>query len=172
MNMAMGWTSKLVLAFVTLLIGVVLLSQVSTEGQARTTTDTTLNEYISVRTANNGTGINASVVFGPVANTGDTNDDCLMTAVSISNSTGTNLTSATDYTFDTSEGTYTLANSSFPYISANNVTNVSYTYCPTGYVNLAWGRTAIDLVPGFFAIALLLVSIALFYSVYRDWGVR
>ena len=38
-------------------------------------------------------------------------------------------------------------------------------------MNLSWGRTGINLVPGFFAIALLLVSVGLFWSIARDNGI-
>jgi len=53
-------------------------------------------------------------------------------------------------------------------LQEDSIVNVTYTYCPTGYVNIAWGRTTADLVPGFFAIALMLVAIGLFFSIYQD----
>lgn len=170
--MGVGWTSKLILAFVTLLIGVVLIGQVASEGNSRTNLDSAF-EQINVMAANNGTGVNSSEVFGPLTVLGDTNVDCVLTAYTFENSSGTDLTETTDYVLDTDAGTFTLTNTSFSPLfevtTGDNLTNISYSYCPVGYMTQGWGRTAIDLAPGFFAIALLLTSIGLFYSVYQDF---
>ena len=167
-----GWTSKLILAFVTLLIGIVLIGQVASEGNSRTELVSTF-EQVNVMAANNGTGVNASEVHGPLTVLGDTNADCVLSTYTFENSSGTDLTETTDYVLDTATGTFTLTNTSFDELFAvgtgDNLTNITYTYCPTGYMQQAWGRTAIDLAPGFFAIALLLTSIALFFSVYKDF---
>lgn len=166
--MGVGWTSKLILAFVTLLIGVVLIGQVASQGNERTNKAGYEDNGILVNAANNGTGINASYVLS-LTEIGDTNVDCPITEFVLTNSTGHTLTLTTHYVPDLDAGTFTLTNASFNFVTANNVTNATYTYCPTGYMTQAWGRTAVDLAPGFFAIALLLTSISLFYSVYQDF---
>ena len=48
---------------------------------------------------------------------------------------------------------------------------VDYTYCNEGYMDSSWGRTVINLVPGFFALAILGASLLLFYSVAKDFDI-
>ena len=55
--------------------------------------------------------------------------------------------------------------------SQTNTTTVSYGYCGDDYVSESWGRTAVDTTAGLFAIALLLIAVALFYAVGRNEGI-
>jgi len=55
--------------------------------------------------------------------------------------------------------------------SMGNTTYFDYTYCADGYMNIAWGRTILNLVAGFFALALLGASVGIFYSIGRDTGI-
>lgn len=165
-----GWTSKLILAFVTLLIGIVLIGSVASEGNSRTELKSIVNDSIDIGSAMEGVNmVNESVVF-TVGTLGDTNANCPMTSISASNGSGTQVLTTANYNFTESAGQFTLVNTTalYSYLNQTNTTEWNYTYCPTGYMNLAWGRTAVDIVPGFFAIALLLTSIALFFSVYQD----
>jgi hypothetical protein len=160
----------LIFAFVTLLIGVSLLTPVASEGLQRTSLVTTTNESVSIGTARNiagdGRSLNSSIVF-TVANEDWTNGDCQMTDIIVGNSTGLGaFVDGTDYNFTESTGKFVLYNTSKTWADTTNTSKVTYTYCPEGYVNLAWGRTVIGVVPGFFAIALLMVSVGLFYSFY------
>ena len=61
--------------------------------------------------------------------------------------------------------------SNFASSGANNNSLMSYTHCPDNYMNIGWGRTLINLVPGLFAIAILLASVGLFFSVAKDYGI-
>ena len=49
-----------------------------------------------------------------------------------------------------------------------NDTYISYAYCGDNYLNSAWGRTVLNLVAGFFALALLGIGIGTFYSIAKD----
>jgi hypothetical protein len=90
------------------------------------------------------------------------------------NSSGASFTVTTDYVLTASTGTYKLVNSATALATlptANNNTYATYNYCSDDYLNSSWGRTVLNLVAGFFAIAILLTSIALFYSVGKDTGI-
>lgn len=156
----------LIFAFVTLLIGVSLLTPVASEGLQRTSLVTT-TEDVDILPARNiaGLSLNNSVLLTVSKNTW-TNVDCPMTNVAVGNSTTSAFTDGSDYNFTESTGKFVLYNTTVTALDAVNHSTVSYTYCPEGYVNVGWGRTVIGVVPGFFAIALLMVSVGLFYSFY------
>ena len=168
--------NKLVLGFVTLIIGIVLISQVASTGQEKTTLSSVTSEVqnIAATTGRNDTWINASKVYTITkAPTSWKTTDCPITNFVLKNSSGAAFTLTTDYTFTASTGKFSLVDSATALATlpvANNNTYASYSYCPDEYMNLSWGRTIINLVPGFFGIAILLVSVAIFYSVARDAG--
>jgi len=162
-----GNTGKVISAFFLLILGIALLTTVSSEANTRTSTATT-SENVDYTLAFDGEDINTSYVLGPLTTLGDTNADCPLTSVALANSSGTAYTVTTDYVFDANVGTFTLKNTEAVNLTADNITAVTYTYCPTGYMALSWGRTGINIVPGFFALALMAIAIGLFWSVYRD----
>ena len=177
--MTISSTNKLIAAFIMLILGVVFASQVATIGQEVTTKSTVINESIDITDAKQELGdINVSVTF-PIAQ--DPTDtwkalDCPITSVTYGNSSKV-WALTTDYTFDAATGVLTLVNSTdvrgpagAPGINSND-TVISYIYCGDDYINLTWGRTGINLVPGFFAIALLLISVGLFYSIAKENGI-
>ena len=172
----MSSISKLVLAFVTLILGIVFAAQVADIGQDITTTIGVSNETVSYVAKMDGIGeVNESAANITVANapTSWKVDDCPITDVKVSNASGTELTLDTDYQLVASTGTIAILNTTDTNSTNNigNTTLVNYNYCGDDYMNLGWGRTGIDLVPGFFALALLLTSVALFYSVAKENGV-
>ncbi len=178
-------TSKIVLAFVTLLVGVILVGVVASETIARTDKTIISNETITIdaQTAWNVTGAGGCVsnqtyehypANGP---TGWKTTDCPLTSVEFgnANSTGSSgWTLDTDYQIDLATGNVTLLNTTkVNDICSNdegntNTTYIDYTYCSDDYLNLSWGRTVLDLVAGFFAIAILMISVGLFYSIGKD----
>lgn len=174
-------SGKLVAAFVTILLGVILISTIAGEALDKTDKNVAVNEvkslaalYVSGKINETATGNNFLVTNAP---TGWKSTDCPLTSVSITNSTGSALTVTTDYVVTASTGSVLIKNT-----AATNITNfnsggatndslITYTYCPDNYMNLGWGRTLLLLVSGFFAIAILLVGVGLFYSVAKDTGV-
>jgi hypothetical protein len=52
-----------------------------------------------------------------------------------------------------------------------NNTLWTYSYFPREYMCSGFGRTMLNLVPGFFGLALLLGGIAMFYKIARDEGI-
>jgi hypothetical protein len=166
----MNTTAKIILAFITLLIGINLLTTAAQQGLERTSLVTLTGESVDISAARNidGRSLNSSVVLYVDKNDW-TNEDCQMTDVVVGNSTGSTFTDGTDYNFTESTGAFVLYNTTTTYADTTNTSEVTYTYCPEGYMNLGWGRTAILIIPGFFAIALLIVSVGLFYSIYKEW---
>lgn len=57
------------------------------------------------------------------------------------------------------------------FLNGTNMTLVNYSYYPAGYICSAFGRTTLNLVPGFFGMALLVGALGMFYSVMREEGI-
>jgi len=166
-------TSKLVIAFFTLILGIVLIGTIADSGSLLTD-KYTVNETLDI----------SSVVYGAkstlntskeiqLANapTGWKTADCPITSLSIANNTGHTLTLTTDYTFTASNGSILFKNTSdINQTLKSNNTVVGYTYCGDDYINLTWGRSIMNLVAGFFALGILGISLGLFYSVAKDTG--
>lgn len=171
-----GIGGKLVLAFVTLILGVVLIGTIASN--ALTVTDKTviIDENFDYTSKMVSGTVNVSANNGTVTNapTGWKNQDCPLTNVIITNGSGTStFTLNTDYQLDAATGTIAILNTTKTSGTGNvgNTSLIDYTYCRDDYMNLTWGRTLINLVAGFFAIAILLVSLGLFYSVSKDAGI-
>jgi len=162
--------NKLIFAFVTLILGVALLSQISIITNSATDLSTTSNEAITM--IKQGLDVNNTIAYTLTnAPTGWKASDCPLTSFSLRNASGgTAWTLTTDYTVTLATGIVYLKNTTTTQLTATNLTYASYNYCGDDYLNLSWGRTLINLVSGFFAIALLLVSVALFYSVAKESG--
>jgi hypothetical protein len=170
---------KLLLAFVTLIVGLVLVAQVATVGYAITsyTATTQTSSMASARLADG--SINESVYFYPThfieaasgwrADTAGCSSTDISTSVRITNSSGSAFVDGVDTIINTA-GSYTLVNTAKVNGTSNNVTLVSLNYCPDGYIS-GWGGTVLNLVPGFFALALLVFSVGMFYSLARDAGI-
>ena len=166
--MAIGMINKLILAFVILIVGVVLISPLASSVWD-ITSKTSTTDTIDVSSARlPGNNIDNTVTF-TVSNP-PISDECPLTDYSISNSS-TTFIETTDYVFTASDGTFILENSTNWIDNPENATLVTYVYCSDGYIYSGWGNTILNLVPGFFALAILLVSVALFYSISREIGI-
>jgi len=174
-------TRKLLLAFVTLILGVVFVVVIATNALAVTAKTPIYNEshnlascvvYNASKLGEWGINVSDSDCNVTLTNypTGWKTEDCPLTSVAINNGTGTALTSGTDYNVDTSTGIYQMLNTTATMNLTGNNTYGFYTYCQDNYLNIGWGRSVTNLVGGFFAIALLLISVGLFYDVARDTG--
>lgn len=162
---------KLIMAFVLVLVGVALITQIASTSLTATSKKQITNEAITITAARfNETHTNTTYPF-PVAHApadGDwqANDGCPIASVVYGNSTK-DYTLTTDYLFNLTTGVLTLKNSSV-IIGGSNSTLIDYTYCGDDYLNSDWGRTVLLLVGGFFALALLAVGIGLFYGIGRE----
>lgn len=173
----LGTSGKLILAFVTLLIGAVLISSIASEGQDKTTFASTGDESHALDiTGATATAVNTTAVYTVTnAPAGWEVQDCPISSVVITNATGGGtLTETIDYTLTASSGSFVLkdtaATDKYIGYTPANTTYVDYRYCSDDYMNSGWGRTVINLVPGFFALAILGASLLLFYSVAKDFN--
>jgi len=183
-NMSTGM--KLVFAFITLIIGVVLVGTIATQGLEVTDKKFVDGEVHDITTLyhqnvtgsfinDSGTNSTISITNAPVSTWKSV--DCPLTNVVVANVSGAALTVDTDYTVDTAAGTIAFINT-----VDTNTTNfggggalannsyIDYNYCADDYLNSSWGRTVLNLVAGFFAIAILLASVGLFFSIAKDYG--
>lgn len=164
--------TMMVSAFLALIIGISLAGVVATEGNSVTETVTISGEEVDYTAAVqvNGT-INTSVEF-TIDNTPDgwRVTGCPIASFDLYNDSGS-LTNAVDYTFTSSTGVISFSNTVNVNASETNVTTATYIYCNEDYLTQGWNRTIIDLVPGFFALALMGVGVGLFYSVMRKEGI-
>ncbi len=170
-------TQKLVMAFVTLIIGISLLGVIATTGNEVTSQDVVLNESLDLvqfrgvaATYNDSIYPNVTAsLTNAYATTDWQYDDCAIAITLFALDNASALTAGTDYNV-TSNGVIALYNSSGLY-DTSNTSLITYTMCQDDYITLSWGRTILDIVPGFFSLALLMVSLALFYSVAKDTGI-
>jgi len=177
--------SKLILAFVVLIVGVSLIGTVAHQTNDAVDKVIVNNETFDITAAllEDGCGAGSINITYPftVANAPSgwqANGGCPITSAVVRNQTNVAVTVSTDYLFFTDNGTFYLKNST-GYVGDDcldsgdetNVTAVDYQYCQDGYMNIGWGRSILTLVSGFFALALLGASIALFYSVAKDSGI-
>lgn len=95
--------------------------------------------------------------------------DCPLTSFVLTNNTGTVLTKDTDYSFTGSTGLLEMLNT-----TTTNSTKMgalvyySYDYCGSNYVS-GWGKTMLNMIPGFFALAVLLgVAFVIFYVLRKE----
>lgn len=171
-------TQKIILAFVTLILGLVLITQIATStNSVSSTTVSTQNVDISSARLAAGT-INTTLTFTPTvvatARTGWRPDYSECNAVTTAdgiyrNATGSVFTKDTDYAI-TATGAFTLKNTALVN-GSTNTTVVVLNSCPDTYLTQNWTRTVTTMIPGFFALALLIVAVGLFYSVAKDEGI-
>jgi len=87
------------------------------------------------------------------------------------NSSGDELGAVTNYTVDTTTGYITLINTAMT--NRTDFTSIiAYNdECPDGYLTAGWQRSLINLVPGFFALAIMGIGLWLFYSIAKEEGI-
>ena len=153
------------------LIVTALVGSLAEESLRRTQQTSVSNEAINIASARLENGdINITYPFRvtnyPTGWKTETTD-CNINNVVFGNSSN-DFTVTTDYTFTASTGVLLLKNSTNVRNQGTNSTLIDYSYCANDYLNSSWGRSVIDLIAGFFAIASLLISVGLFYSVAKE----
>ncbi len=171
----------IVAAFVFLIIGVVLLSSIAVETNAKTSRtiledeskdlvalDCVIGGAVGGEVNETSTNCNVSVTHAP---TGWKTYDCGLTNVVVRNGTaGHTFTLNTDYYLFADTGVVQMVNNTGAggNNGSANTTVFDYDYCPDDYLNSTFGRSVLNTVPGFFALALLGVALWLFYMVFRE----
>jgi hypothetical protein len=165
--------NKLILAFVTLIVGVVLLGTISTSVLQVNDKPIVVNETQAIGAAIANGITNTSYRFTVAdAPTGWKMAECPLTNIAIVNGTNAALVKDTHYTFYPNNGTWYLkgAGTNTSKFWENNNSYVTYTYCSDDYLNVSWGRSVLSVTVGMFAIGLLIVSVGLFFSMAKDYG--
>ena len=171
----------LVLAFVFLIVGVALISSISANINTRIDKTVVYDETFDLDALGcvnetgggmlNGTDdANCNITMANAPSSWKTLD-CPLSSVSIANTTaGTYaaLTASTDYNLFPAIGVIQMLNTASTDAGDFNTTYVTYAHCEDDYLNSSWGRSVLGTVPGFFALALLGVSLWLFYAVFKS----
>jgi len=166
--------SKLIYAFVLLILGIVVIGTIADVSSGITTKVSLINETINIADARNVSGtthaLNYSVdIFVANYPTDWKTTECVIGGFSLVNQSGTVLTATTDYDFTPSTGAINFYNTLEANMSGtSNLTYGSYNYCNDDYLTQSWSRSITNLIAGFVAITLLLISIGLFYSVFSS----
>ena len=182
--MAENTIQKLILGFLVLIVGLALIGSVASNTLLVTDKTSVYAEALDIGDARLGSGVCPMEINDtyplPITNvpTGWKITDCPVVGFSMTNQTDVVATVTTDYVFHGGNGTLYLQNSStfvLPNCSQSgtgisNATELIYNYCGNDYMNIGWGRTVLNLVSGFFALALLGAGVGLFYSVAKDAG--
>ena len=164
--------SILIAGFIALIIGISLIGVISIQSNEITKTINISGEnvtYTSAREVSTGAvDTTAFTIVNPPTTWRVTG--CPIIGLILHNSSNS-LTDVVDYTFTASSGVIIFNNTDNVNGSASNSTTATYQYCNSEYLTESWQRTVLNLVPGFFALALLGVGIGLFYEVGRREGV-
>lgn len=168
MGKEMSNTSKLITAFVMIIVGVILVGVTATETVKVTTPIAVVQESLSLSPARlAGNNINTTYQF-TLANAGLAEAGGWVTnSISITNASGTSLAGNFTVNYDTDRITF--SNNTFMVTGggAGNATLVGYSYYPAAYLT-GFGRPIMNIVPGLFGLVILLIGVGLFYSVYKD----
>jgi len=178
--------SILVAAFIAVIVGLMLLGTIA----GQTYSMTGRGKYVSNETLNMGAAINGDSSYVnssrafTLANRGikcyNGEGSWVSGSVSITNATGKLLTSG-NYTVDYTNNTIRFLNTSTTdvmslaagggFLNGSNNTLVTYQYYPADYICEGWQRTVLNMVPGFFGLAILAVGVGLFYTVAKQEGI-
>jgi len=100
---------------------------------------------------------------------------CAISAIRLYNQTGDLMTLTTDYTWTTDGngniGNLTLENIPDLNSSASNITTITYDYCPNDYITESWQRTVLNMVPGFFALGILIGAAFVILHILKKEGI-
>lgn len=168
----------LVTGFVGLLLTVALLTTIA--DQTNTTTSlTTVTDTFNLKDARTGLKVNNTYPFtlthfdswrGEVSGCNPTSL-VLASKLLVKNQSGGVLTEGDCNTggYSVTDGTNEIyfCNNANVNVSASNTTTVTYQYCADGYLTSDWGRTMLNLSSGLFAVAILVLVVALVYLLYK-----
>ena len=167
-------TQVFITTFVVALLALAFIGSIATQTNVATTKLTTTDEaynltgigcYSAGQVNESKTQCAIKVTNAP---TSWEQEDCPLTSVVVTNTTGTALTLDTDYTLSASTGVVTMKNTTSTNLTkmGNNVL-IDYTYCGSGYLNSSWGRSILGVNVGLYAIAILIVVVAAVYILLK-----
>ena len=164
-------------AFITLILGIALLSVYADLSLSKTST-TTQAQSINIAAARiAGGAINTSVPFtltnGYNTWRSDYASECLPSALlSYVNNTGSDLTVTTDYVYYSTNGSLYLKNTNAVNNTGSNVTTATYTYCGEGYLPSGFGNSMLKITVGLLAVLLLVATVGFMYEAMKEMGLN
>jgi hypothetical protein len=172
----------LVLGFLTLIVGLALIGTIASNTLSVTTRTSVYDESFDLGPAKAGTAdlsVNESLAASNMtleyAPSGwqavDSDSGCNVVASVIVGNSTLALTLDTDYEVFLDKGIIHFLNTTDTASAFGNTSVVDYTYCADDYLNSNFGRSVQKLIPGFFALALLGVSLLIFYSIGKSEGI-
>jgi len=167
--------TKFLLVFVVVILAVAFLTSISDQTNTVTSKTSVSDESYDLSTLGcltedgqvneSSSACNLTVTNAP---TGWKSVDCPLTNVVVGNDT-TTLTLDTDYYLFASTGVLQLLNTTETENGTiGNDVYVDYTYCGDGYVNSSWGRNILGVNAGLFAVAILIIVVALVYMYLKN----
>jgi len=190
-NIIMKSLNLLIAAFATLLVGIMLIGTVATQtyevtGSPVYVTTETLDTSAARDSTMGGASMNGTVSF-TLANLGvkcaNGQGRWVTGSVKITNASGSILLGG-NYTVDygnnsiyfkntttTDIGALKTCGTGAGFFNGSNNTLVNYSYYPNDYLCEGWSRAGLNIVPGMFGIAVMLISVALFYQVAKNEGI-
>jgi len=166
----------LVAAFMAMVIGVALLISISTQEQILTSTIRVSNESFDFGAAatESYSNINGSYNFTitDLAQPNEIGDEFISSAciITMYNASGGALyTEDTHYSVNCGLNIFSFLNHSQTVNDSKtgNDTMITYEFTDKNYIKESWQRSVLDLVPGFFALSLLLIGIGLLYAILK-----
>ena len=176
----------IVLAFVFLIIGAVLIVQIAENTNEKTSKTVVYDETYDLSALGcvneteggtiNGTNdadCNLTVTYAPTGWELYDANSCPLTNVVVNNGSTAvaNLVEGIDYNAFLDVGLIQMLNTTDTDEAFYNTTVIDYAYCGDEYLNSSWGRTILSLVSGFIALAMLGISLWLFYNVFASVGI-
>lgn len=174
---------KLVMAFISLFIAVVLISVLTDQTIVQTTPIVITNESVSIASARGSLGNLTYATLIPLRNvvtdwrsTSDAPVECSpgsstgTYAFTLRNQTNALLTRGVHYNI--SNGGYLqVANVVVLNNSMANTTYASYDYCPSDYQVAGFGRSMLNMIGGFLALMCFGIAIFFMYDIYKDFKI-
>ena len=128
----------LIILFMGIIVAVAMLPSISDNTNVITDKQNVVDEVVSVANAKSvGQDFNVSVDLGPIVQVpeGWNIANCPLSAITVTNASGTALTVTTDYTLSTTTGVLNMKNTTATVDAfiGNNNSLIDYTYCADGY---------------------------------------
>ena len=172
---------------VAVLMGVILINVIATETQSKTqlvgyADIVSIAPLRTVGGAINDTDVAANRLYAsrilshPTSAYGkNAISDCAISTIVLQNSTGATWTDGVQYAWVADgngvDGYLRIINSVVTNNSVSNRTTLTYQTCPDAYV-AGWGRTIMNLIPGFFALAILIGAAFAIFHILKEEGVE
>ena len=164
----------LIAAFITLILGIVLLSVYADMSAANTNQVTNTQTNILVAKDKGSEHVNTTKVYTIDTATNTLNtwradySDCIPSTIVLKNSSGATATETTDYTYTAATGQLLFKDTITMNGTGSNATTIAYSYCPDGYLPQGWSRSLANIAVGLFAVLCLAAAIGFMLMALKE----